>query len=99
VQGRKRPDLRRDCDPLKHLTSIFTASVNDGKDLIYEGIATAHALDSLFHRIQDGKDLIYEGIATLPLSSQSLSGSFLDGKDLIYEGIATPGIPAPLPAP
>jgi len=61
----------------------------DGKDLIYEGIATGNYPDQVYVETQeDGKDLIYEGIATE--KGFSCCGSILeDGKDLIYEGIAT----------
>ncbi len=38
VSGRKRPDLRRDCDTALFV-SVFALAF-DGKDLIYEGIAT-----------------------------------------------------------
>jgi len=37
----------------------------DGKDLIYEGIATLKVSSDPHKSSFDGKDLIYEGIATL----------------------------------
>ena len=36
----------------------------DGKDLIYEGIATRQVHFEISFLVIDGKDLIYEGIAT-----------------------------------
>ncbi len=40
------------------------SQIPDGKDLIYEGIATCPARHPFSNCILDGKDLIYEGIAT-----------------------------------
>jgi len=46
------------------MAQVFMDAMRDGKDLIYEGIATP-CLDVLFRKSKiDGKDLIYEGIAT-----------------------------------
>jgi len=42
---------------------IVTLPPEDGKDLIYEGIAT-EIEHLMVQGISDGKDLIYEGIAT-----------------------------------
>ena len=42
----------------------MATTMDDGKDLIYEGIATSSATASTFTAASDGKDLIYEGIAT-----------------------------------
>ncbi len=61
----------------------------DGKDLIYEGIATREWLHQSPGPAADGKDLIYEGIATLDIFFHISSLTRKDGKDLIYEGIAT----------
>ncbi len=61
VDRRKRPDLRRDCEP--PIFSLVAGPPWDGKDLIYEGIASfSRAINRLC--IDDGKDLIYEGIAS-----------------------------------
>jgi len=63
----------------------------DAKDLIYEGIATAHLQPDMFvPRFHDAKDLIYEGIATYKcLLCPYVHMTSRDAKDLIYEGIAT----------
>ncbi len=63
----------------------------DGKDLIYEGIATVRTIFQVRTENPDGKDLIYEGIATFP-SGLIIIYRIKDGKDLIYEGIATHGV-------
>ena len=63
--------------------------LQDGKDLIYEGIATQLLGIESFPTSKDGKDLIYEGIATTRMIRQRAFGGRIDGKDLIYEGIAT----------
>ena len=39
--------------------------MKDGKDLIYEGIATHPDRSFIEFETPDGKDLIYEGIATV----------------------------------
>ena len=66
--GRKRPDLRRDCD-LVQIESLSSGLPGDGKDLIYEGIATNNIHRRLRRHYFDGKDLIYEGIATFQQQS------------------------------
>ncbi len=66
--GRKRPDLRRDCDEPLSFWILVVGAFQDGKDLIYEGIATGRVFaSSAVIYLLDGKDLIYEGIATNPL--------------------------------
>ncbi len=72
--GRKRPDLRRDCD-ISSCSSNPVGVFMDGKDLIYEGIATS-ALPRFVCIFHDGKDLIYEGIATDPSCGICVSGRY-----------------------
>jgi len=43
---RKRPDLRRDCDAAS-LSAVSSSVIIDGKDLIYEGIATLSMMSSI----------------------------------------------------
>mgnify|MGYP007061458635 CR=1 FL=1 len=76
---------------LLRILIMFTNSLPDRIDLIYEGIATIESwLECWIWSSNDRIDLIYEGIATFPSCCADPQKPLLhDRIDLIYEGIAT----------